>query len=78
MQGYDSQQVPAVQGFKQGCVMDEKLLSPLFPVGVCVFGRWGGGAGGVQWLQMTGAFIVKLRTFKQKTPTWTWNATLRI
>ena len=30
--------------------MDEKLLSPLFPVGVGA-----GGGGGGQWLQMTGA-----------------------
>ena len=40
-QGYDYQQVPAVQG-----LMDEKSLSPLFPEGV--------GEGG-QWFQMTGA-----------------------
>ena len=31
-QGYDCQQVPAVQGFSRA-VVDEKLLSPLFPVG---------------------------------------------
>ena len=41
-QGYDSQQVPAFSR----AVMDEKSLSPLFPV----VGRGGG-----QWLQMTGA-----------------------
>ena len=31
-------------------LMDEKLLSPLFPIG-------GGGGGQAQWLQMTGALI---------------------
>ena len=46
-------------------VMDEKSLSPLFPVG------GGGGGGGGQWLQMTGAYIMayldehKLLSYRQ-------------
>ena len=41
---------PQCQGFSR-TVMDEKSLSPLFPVG-----KGGGGAGGgEQWIQMTGA-----------------------
>ena len=31
--GYDSQQVPAVQGFSAGVCWMKKSLSPLFPVG---------------------------------------------
>ena len=37
-QGYDSQQVPLVHGFRQGCV-DEKSLPPLLPVGGATGGR---------------------------------------
>ena len=44
--GYDSQQVPVVHGFWQGCV-DEKSLPPLFPEGGAT------GEGGGQGLQMT-------------------------
>ena len=44
-QGYDSQQVPAVQGFFSRAMMDEKSLSPLFPH------RWG------SRLQMTGYYF---------------------
>ena len=36
-------------------VMDEKSLSPLFPIGGGGCGGGGGGGGGRQWLQMTGA-----------------------
>ena len=39
---------PQCRAFSRAA-MDEKLLSPLFPVG------GGGGRGGGQWLQMTGA-----------------------
>ena len=42
-------------------VMDEKSLSPLFPVGVCVWG-----AGGGQWLQMIGA-LIKYKADKAET-----------
>ena len=47
--GYDSRQLPAVQGFYHftRAVMDEKSLSVLFPVGVCVRG-WGGEGGGMR------------------------------
>ena len=45
---------PQYRAFSRA-VMDEKSLSPLFSVGVCVCG--GGGEG--QWLQMTGALAVR-------------------
>ena len=45
-QGYDSQQAPRSDRAFSRADMDEKLLSPLFPIS-------GGGGGGGQWLQMT-------------------------